>query len=58
MVFDRQSLIELTTIETTVGTGHHIQTDSQGNLYIAATGVGYERLIFTGLVPMLPEQAQ
>ena len=55
MVFDRQSLDALTTIETTVGTGHHIQTDSQGNLYIAATGVGYERLIFTGLSPISPE---
>jgi len=49
MVYDRQALEFLTTIETTVGTGHLIQTDSQGNLYIAATGVGYERLIFTGL---------
>ena len=56
MVFDRQSLSELTTIETTVGTGHHIETDSLGNLYIAATGLGYERLIFTGLVP-LPDTA-
>ena len=43
------SLELLTTIETSVGTGHLIQTDSRGNLYIAATGVGYERLIFTGL---------
>ena len=49
MVFDRLSLRFLTSIETTVGTGHHIQTDSQGNIYIAATGVGYERLIYMGL---------
>ena len=49
MVFDRTSLDLLTTIETTVGTGHLIQTDSQGNIYIAATGLGYERLIFTGM---------
>jgi len=49
MVLDRLSLDVLTTIETTVGTGHQIQTDSQGNLYIAATGVGFQRLIFTGL---------
>jgi DNA-binding beta-propeller fold protein YncE len=48
MVFDRASLDFLTEIETTVGTGHLIQTDSQGNIYIAATGRGYERLIFTG----------
>ena len=51
MVLDRPSLDVLTTIETTVGTGHHIQTDSQGNLYIAATGAGFQRLVFTGLSP-------
>jgi hypothetical protein len=51
MVLDRLSLDVLTTIGTTVGTGHQIQTDSQGNLYIAATGVGFQRLIFTGLSP-------
>ena len=51
MVLDRLSLDVLTTIETTVGTGHQIQTDSQGNLYIAATGAGFERLIFTGVSP-------
>ena len=55
MVLDRRSLEVLGTIATTVGTGHQIQTDSQGNLYIAATGVGYERLLFTGLAPALPE---
>lgn len=49
MVFDRRSLDLLTEVETTVGTGHLIQTDSRGNIYIAATGRGYERLIFTGL---------
>ena len=49
MVFDRRSLDVLTTIDTMVGTGHQIQTDSQGNLYIAATGVGFQRLVFTGV---------
>jgi len=49
MVLDRHGLDVLTTIETTLGTGHHIQTDSQGNLYIAATGAGFQRLIYTGL---------
>ena len=53
MVLDRLSLDVLTTIGTTVGTGHQIQTDSQGNLYIAATGVGFQRLIFTGLATTL-----
>ena len=55
MVFNRLSLRFLTSIETTVGTGHHIQTDSQGNIYIAATGVVYERLIYLGLSSELPD---
>jgi hypothetical protein len=52
-VFDRKTLDYLTTIEGdgVIGPGHHIQTDSQGNLYIAATGSGYQRLLFTGLAP-------
>jgi hypothetical protein len=51
-VFDRRSLEYLTTIEGegVIGAGHHIETDSLGNLYIAATGNGYQRLIFTGLM--------
>ena len=51
MVFDRDTLELLTTIEGegVIGPGHQIQTDSQGNLYIAATGSGFQRLIFTGL---------
>ena len=55
MVLDRRSLEVLTTIQTTVGTGHQIQTDRHGNLYIAATGAGFERLIFTGLSPLTAE---
>ncbi|NNC65103.1 MAG: hypothetical protein HKN84_09980 [Gammaproteobacteria bacterium] len=52
-VFDRASLEYLTTIEGdgVIGAGHHIETDSEGNLYIAATGSGYQRLLFTGLAP-------
>lgn len=51
-VYDRNTLELLTRIEgdDIVGSGHHITTDSQGNLYIAATGAGYQRLLFTGLV--------
>ena len=51
MVFARQTLELLTTIdgEGVIGAGHQIQTDSQGNLYIAATGDGFQRLIFTGM---------
>ena len=51
MVFDRQTLELVTTIEgdDMVGAGHQIETDSQGNLYIAATASGYQKLVFTGL---------
>jgi len=50
MVYDRLTLALLTTIEGdgVIGAGHQIQTDSQGNLYIAATGAGFQRLLFTG----------
>jgi len=54
MVLDRLTLEVLTTIdgEGVIGPGHQIQTDSKGNLYIAATGAGYQRLIFTGFSPV------
>ena len=55
MVIDRRRLDVLTTIDTTIGTGHQIQTDSRGNLYIAATGAGFQRLIFTGVSSMAVE---
>jgi hypothetical protein len=55
MVIDRRRLEVLTTIDTTIGTGHQIQTDSHGNLYIAATGAGFQRLIFTGVSSMTDE---
>ena len=50
MVLDRQTREIVTTIEgdNMVGAGHQIETDSQGNLYIAATGNGYQKLVFTG----------
>ena len=56
MVFDRQTLDLLTTVVTDLGDAHHIQTDSQGNLYIAATGDGHLRLLFTGLSSTGSEQ--
>lgn len=53
MVLDRRTLKTLTTIkgEGMVGSGHQIQTDAKGNLYIAAASGGAQRLIFTGAVP-------
>ena len=35
--------------EGIVSSGHHIQTDSEGNLYIAATPLGMQRLTFMGM---------
>ena len=57
MVLERHTLDILTTIqgEGVIGPGHQIQTDSKGNLYIAATGAGYQRLIFTGLSQAVTE---
>jgi hypothetical protein len=32
-----------------LGAGHHIQTDSKGNLYIAQTGTGMQKLAYKGM---------
>jgi hypothetical protein len=32
-----------------LGGGHQIATDAKGNLYVAATGNGMQRLIFKGM---------
>lgn len=34
-----------------IGGGHHLAADSQGNLYVAATGAGMQKLTFKGLSP-------
>ena len=36
-------------VEKQLGGGHHIATDSKGNLYIAATAAGMQRLLFKGM---------
>jgi DNA-binding beta-propeller fold protein YncE len=53
MVLDRRTLELLATIEgeEVFISPHQIETDAQGNLYIAATGAGAQRLIFTGFAP-------
>ena len=40
--------------EGILGTGHHIATDSRGNLYLAATGAGLQKLTFKGMSGALP----
>ncbi len=51
VVVDRQTLKVLGTVqpEGILGPGHQIATDSQGNLYIAATGAGLQKLTFRGM---------
>ena len=51
VVVDRATLEVLGTVrpEGILGTGHHIATDSQGNLYVAATGAGMQKLTFKGM---------
>ena len=50
-VVDRATLEILGTIrpEGILGAGHHIATDSRGNLYVAATGAGMQKLTFRGM---------
>lgn len=35
--------------EGIIGSGHQLETDSQGNIYIAGTGDGMQRLLFKGM---------
>lgn len=50
-VVDRKSLTIVGAIKPAglVGAGHQIATDSKGNLYIAATGSGLQKLTFKGM---------
>ena len=50
-IIDRKSLEYLGTIQPPgiLGAGHHIQTDSKGNIYIAQPTAGMQRLLFKGM---------
>jgi DNA-binding beta-propeller fold protein YncE len=50
-VIDAKSLEYVGTIQPPgiLGAGHHIQTDSKGNIYIAQTTAGMQRLLFKGM---------
>jgi len=50
-VVDAKSLEYVGTIQPPgiLGAGHHIQTDSKGNLYIAQTAAGMQRLLYKGM---------
>ena len=51
MAIDRKTLEVVGTIEPAgiIGTGHHIATDSKGNIYIAQPSRGMQKLIFKGM---------
>jgi NHL repeat len=50
-IIDRKSFTVVGQIEPAgiVGPGHHIATDSKGNIYIAATGMGMQKLTYKGM---------
>ena len=50
-VVDRRTLeiIGAVTVPGQIGGGHHLATDSKGNLYIAQTAAGLQKLTFKGL---------
>jgi DNA-binding beta-propeller fold protein YncE len=51
VVVNRKSLEIVTTIQGggVIGGGHQIATDSKGNLYVAATNRGMQKLVFKGI---------
>ena len=51
VIVDRARLEVAGAIKVTgmLGGGHHIASDSKGNLYIAQTGAGMQKLAFTGM---------
>jgi hypothetical protein len=50
-ILDRKSLDQIGTIKVPgmIGGGHLISTDAKGNIYVAATGEGLQRLNFQGM---------
>ena len=50
-IVDRKTLdvVGQVQVEKQLGGGHHIATNSKGNLYIAATATGMQRLLFKGM---------
>jgi DNA-binding beta-propeller fold protein YncE len=50
-IVDRKTLAIVGTVNPPgiIGSGHQIATDSKGNLYIAATGAGLQKLTFKGM---------
>ncbi len=53
VVVDRKSLqtVGMIQVPGQLGPGHHIATDSKGNIYIAQTASGMQKLVFKGMAP-------
>ena len=51
LIVDRKTLDAVGTIKVAgmIGAGHHIQTDSKGNIYVAQTTSGLQKLTFKGM---------
>jgi DNA-binding beta-propeller fold protein YncE len=51
LIADRKTLDVVGTIKVAgmIGAGHQIQTDSKGNIYIAQTTAGMQKLVFKGM---------
>jgi hypothetical protein len=51
MVVDRKTLdvIGMVQVPGQLGPGHHIAADSKGNIYIAQTAAGLQKLTFKGM---------
>ena len=54
-VVDRKTLEVVGTVEPAgiLGAGHHIATDSKGNIYLAQTNRGMQKLVLKGMSPPL-----
>jgi DNA-binding beta-propeller fold protein YncE len=52
-IVDRKTLEVVGAIEPAgiLGPGHHIATDSKGNIYLAQTTKGLQKLVFKGMTP-------
>lgn len=47
----RMQIVGAIRVPGMIGGGHHIATDSKGNLYIAQTAAGMQKLVFKGMSP-------
>ncbi len=53
VVVDRKTLEVIGTVQVAgqLGPGHHIAADSKGNIYIAQTAAGMQKLVYKGMSP-------